>query len=65
MPNQSLWRDAQRNLEEALRLNPNDAQAHKLMATMHYRQDQTDDAIRSLRASLAANPGRTPCSWAC
>lgn len=58
MPNETLWRDAQRNLEEALRLSPNDPQAHKLMATMHYRQGRTDDAILSLRQSLASNPGQ-------
>lgn len=58
LPDQNLWRDAQRNLEEALRLSPNDFQAHKLMATMHFRQGREEDAIRSLRASLAANPNQ-------
>lgn len=58
LPNETLWRDAQRNLEEALRLSPNDPQAHKLMATMHYREGRTDDAIQSLRRSLDANPGQ-------
>ncbi len=58
MPNEALSRDVTRNLEEALRLNPNDYQAHKLMATMHYRSGNDDEAVRSLRASLRANPGQ-------
>lgn len=58
MPDPNMWRDAQRNLEEALRLAPNDFQAHKLMATMHFRMDRKDEAIRSLRTSLAMNPNQ-------
>jgi tetratricopeptide (TPR) repeat protein len=58
MPNEALSRDVVRNLEEALRLNPNDFQAHKLMATMHYRNKDDDAAIASLRESLRANPGQ-------
>jgi tetratricopeptide (TPR) repeat protein len=58
MPNEALARDVMRNLEEALRLNPNDFQAHKLMATMHYRTGNDDEAVRALRASLRANPGQ-------
>ncbi|USN99933.1 MAG: tetratricopeptide repeat protein [Phycisphaeraceae bacterium] len=56
MPDPTRWRDAQRNLEEALRISPNDFQAHKLMATMHFRNDRTDDAIKELRTSLECNP---------
>lgn len=58
MPDENLWRDAQRNLEEALRIAPNDYQAHKLMATMHFRGGRTDEAISSLRSSLALNPNQ-------
>lgn len=58
LPNEALARDVMRNLEEALRLNPNDYQAHKLMATMHYRAGDDDEAIRSLRSSLRANPNQ-------
>jgi tetratricopeptide (TPR) repeat protein len=58
LPDENLWRDAQRNLEEALRLSPNDFQAHKLMATIHFRLAREDEAINSLRASLAANPNQ-------
>lgn len=58
MPNESLRRDVTRNLEEALRISPNDYQAHKLMATMHYREDNPDAALESLRASLRANPNQ-------
>ncbi len=60
MPNEALARDVMRNLDEALRLNPNDFQAHKLMATMHYRQGDQARALESLRASLRANPGQDP-----
>ncbi len=56
MPNEALASDVMRNLEEALRLNPNDYQAHKLMATMHYRRGDDDRALESLRASMRANP---------
>lgn len=58
MPNEALSRDVKRNLEEALRLNPNDYQAHKLMATMYYKEKNQNEAIKSLRASLRANPNQ-------
>lgn len=58
MPDRNMWRDAQRNLEEALRLAPNDFQAHKLMATMHFRMGRNEEAVRSLRTSLAMNPNQ-------
>jgi len=58
MTNRGLWRDAVRNLEEALRLNPNDPQAHKLMATMHFRMDRKDEAINSWRESLRHDPSQ-------
>jgi predicted Zn-dependent protease len=58
MPNEALAGDVIRNLEEALRLNPNDYQAHKLMATMHYKRGDDTRAIESLRASMRANPGQ-------
>lgn len=58
MMDENLWQDAKRNLEEALRVAPNDYQAHKLMATMYFREDRRDDAIKELRASLAINPNQ-------
>ncbi len=58
MMDENLWQDAKRNLEEALRVSPNDYQAHKLMATMYFRDGRKDDAIKELRASLAINPNQ-------
>ena len=58
MMDENLWQDAKRNLEEALRVAPNDYQAHKLLATMYFREQRKDDAIKELRASLAINPNQ-------
>lgn len=48
--------DALADLEEALRLNPNDWRSLRLRAALYYRDGRNREAINDLRRTLAINP---------
>ena len=48
--------DAMADLEEALRLDPDDWRSLRLRSALFYRQDRVDEALQDLRQVLTLNP---------